>query len=459
MDKKLIPAHVLFAKWFIRIRWMAIIFLVGATSVFKFLFSVSIQDIPIYFLATGLLTLNFLHYFFLKKIVNTGGGKIIKWIKREIHFQIITDLIILTMVLHFSGGIENPVIIFYFFHMIIASSIFSTRESYLHMAFALILVALLSFLECYHILPHYHLEGFVNHDLYQDRFFISGAGAVYIAASVFLVSLTHMIISRSIKIEETYVKTNMLLEKKDKLQNEYVLRVTHDIKGHLAAIISCLSVVKNGVSGSLNDTQSEFISRAYDRTQLLVNFIRDLLNLTKKRLKEDREFEEFSIREMINKVVTSIQILAKDKSIVFNLFIDKSVQSITGNPFTIEELFSNLLLNAIKYTPDGGHIELIVRDRHDHIVAEISDSGIGIPKEEITQVFNEFYRATNVRKDYKTGTGLGLSIAKQIVENHKGRIWVQSELGLWTKFIFTLPKNPDIVETEYEEKRKLFPRT
>jgi len=343
--------------------------------------------------------------------------------------------------------------------MIIASSIFSTTESYLHTTFALILIMLLAFLECYGVIPHYHLEGFANHDLYQNESYIFGAGAIYIFASIFLVSLTHMIFTRSIKIEETYIRTNIELEKKDKLQNEYILRVTHDIKGHLAAIISCLKVVSTNIIGTLNERQEEFVNRASERTELLTSFVKDLLNLTKKRLNQDIEFEEFSIRELINKVVPSVEILAKDKSIELNVYIDNAINSIVGNPFTIEELYSNLLLNAVKYTPIKGHIELIVRNRHDHILTEVSDSGIGIPQEEISKVFDEFYRAKNVPKDISTGSGLGLSIVKQIVENHKGRIWVRSELGVWTKFIFTLPKNPNTFIIEKVDILTPFPRT
>jgi signal transduction histidine kinase len=86
-----------------------------------------------------------------------------------------------------------------------------------------------------------------------------------------------------------------------------------------------------------------------------------------------------------------------------------------------------------------------VKSHHDNIVTEISDSGIGIPKEDLPKIFDEFYRASNIPKDIKTGSGLGLSIAKQIVEDHKGKIWVSSEVGVWTKFTFVLPKNQNIL--------------
>ena len=242
------------------------------------------------------------------------------------------------------------------------------------------------------------------------------------------------------------VRTNIELENKDKIKNEYVLRVTHDIKGHLAAIQSCTGVIRSKTIGPLNEAQEKFANRTFERTELLLNFVRNLLNLTKERLKRTgkNEFEEFLFKDLINKIVSPIQILASDRSLDFNLYVDNSIEMITGNPFTIEELYSNLLENAVKYTPPNGQITLTVKNQNNHFLTEISDSGIGIPKEELSNVFEEFYRATNVSKDIKTGSGLGLSIVKQIVENHNGRIWVNSELGIGTKFIFILPKNPAI---------------
>jgi signal transduction histidine kinase len=445
MDDKLVPAHIHFARWFIRIRWFAFFILIISSYIVKHLFNVSIQEVSIYILSIILFALNVIHTIILRRITKKEGGKIIARIKEEIHFQIITDLIVLTLIIHYSGGIENPLILFYFLHMIIASSIFSTLVSYLYVAFAILLAALLGLLECYSFIPHYPMEGFINHDLYKNTLYVFGTGFVFTCTSVLVVSLAHMIISRSIKSEETYVKTNIELENKDKLKNEYVLRVTHDIKGHVAAILSCIDVIRSKIAGPLNEVQEEFANRTFERTELLSGFVKNLLNLTTKRLKHVNEYEEFMFIDLINKVVTPIQILSKDKSIDFNIYVDKSINIITGNPFTIEELYSNLLLNAVKYTPSNGHISLTVKNRLNHIITEISDSGIGIPKEELSKVFDEFYRATNVPKDIKTGSGLGLSIVKQIVENHNGRISVSSELGVWTKFTIILPKNPTII--------------
>jgi signal transduction histidine kinase len=441
VETKLVPAHVHFTKWFIRIRWIAISILIVATLIVRFVLDISIHELSILIIAGILLALNVIHRTILQRIRKESDGNTVQKIKREIHFQIITDLVLLTLILHYSGGVENPLILFYFFHLIIASSIFSTLQSYIYALFTLVLAASLALLECYGIIPHYPLEGFNNHALYQSPMYVYGSGFVFACTSMLLVFLSHMIISRSIKSEETYIRTNIELENKDKLKNEYVLRVTHDIKGHVAAILSCIEVLRSKSSGPLTPVQEEFVNRAYDRTGLLSEFVKNLLNLTRKRLQHDNETEEFSLKEMIDKVVASIRILAADKSIDFNVYIDRSLNMFTGNPYTIEELYSNLLLNAVKYTPPYGHIELSVKNRIGNVLTEVSDSGIGIPADEISNVFDEFYRASNVPKDIKHGSGLGLSIARQIVERHNGKIWVSSEQGVWTKFSFTLSKD------------------
>jgi signal transduction histidine kinase len=442
MEEKLLPAHIHFVKWFIRIRWVALGTLVASNYIVTHILDISVREIPIYILAGLLLILNTFHRIILYRIAKDKGSKVTRRIKRNIHFQIISDLIILTLLLHFSGGVENPLMLFYFFHLIIASSIFSTFQSYLYAAFALLLAASLALLECFSVIPHYPLEGFISHDLYRNILYVFGAGFVFACTAVLVVGLSHMIINKSIKTEEAYVRSNIELEYKDKLKNEYVLRVTHDIKGHIAAMLSCLDVVRSEMTGPLNEVQEEFVNRAYERGQFLSVFIKDILNLTRKRLKHDNEFEEFPLADLINRVIAPIQILMNDKSIDFNIYLDKSIGTIKANPYTIEELYSNLLLNAVKYTPPKGHIELKVKRRLNTIISEVSDSGIGIPGEELTTVFDEFYRASNVPKDIKTGSGLGLSIVKQIIDDHKGKIWVTSEVGVWTKFTFILPKDP-----------------
>ncbi len=243
------------------------------------------------------------------------------------------------------------------------------------------------------------------------------------------------------KKEKELSEANIQLKEKDRIKDEYVSRVTHDIKGHLAAIQSCLYISSSESSGPLNEKQSNFIDRATRRTMQLADFVKELLNLTQMRLSGRLETKEFSIADTISKALDTIAPKAKDKSITVTSNVDQAIGQITGNEFSINEMITNLLFNAVKYTPEEKTIHLEAESHDDHVRIAITDTGIGIPGDELGNVFDEFFRATNARKSEKDGTGLGLSIVKQIVERHGGEISAQSEEGRGTTFTVTLPRS------------------
>jgi len=348
--------------------------------------------------------------------------------------------------LHFSGGIENPYIFYFMFHMIIASILLSVRESYLQATFAALLFGLLILLEYLQFIPHHCLQGFVVRCLHRDGFYVLGVCFVFTTALYLVVYMASYIATKLKRAEQAHREANILLRKKDHIKDEYVLRLTHDIKGHLAAIQSCLDVVANKLVGSLNERQADLINRADSRTRKVTHFVKTLLKLTQIRLSDKWEMNIFPLKNTISDAVAAVKNKAQAKSITLRSNIESSVDKIFGNQFSIEETVTNLLLNAIKYTPQNGDVEINVKEGGDYVLVEVADTGIGIPQEELPKVFDEFYRATNAKKIEKDGTGLGLSIAKQIIERHNGKIWVDSKEGIGTKFSFTLPKT-DYLQT------------
>jgi signal transduction histidine kinase len=236
-------------------------------------------------------------------------------------------------------------------------------------------------------------------------------------------------------------EANLQLKEKDRIKDEYVARVTHDIKGHLAAIQSCLYIAADESSGTLNEKQSDFMSRSRNRTVQLTNFVKELLNLTQMRLSGQLQMEPFSLPDSISKALASVATNAADKSITVTSDVEPSLGQIVGNEFSINEMVSNLLLNAVKYTPEGKSVHLKAKDQNDSVQIDISDTGIGIPENELGNVFEEFFRASNAKKREKDGTGLGLSIVKQIIDRHGGKISVQSQEGQGTTFSVVLPKD------------------
>ena len=131
---------------------------------------------------------------------------------------------------------------------------------------------------------------------------------------------------------------------------------------------------------------------------------------------------------------------AWSKGITLTSSIEPGIDMIKGDEIYIEETIANLLANSVKYTPLDGKIEVCIKDQVDSVLIQVRDTGIGIPRDEVQNLFNEFYRATNARRIERDGTGLGLAIARQVVERHNGKIWVESEEGKGSTFSIVLPK-------------------
>jgi signal transduction histidine kinase len=246
------------------------------------------------------------------------------------------------------------------------------------------------------------------------------------------------------KREQALSEANIQLKEKDRIKDEYVSRVTHDIKGHLTAIQSCLYVSADESSGPLSEKQSDFMNRALKRTLQLTTFVKELLNLTQMRLSGRLQMEAFSMPDCISKALASIASKAESKSITVTSSVEPSVGQIVGNEFSINEMVTNLLFNAVKYTPEGKTIHLEAKSCDGLTQIDITDTGIGIPADDLPNVFEEFFRASNAKKREKDGMGLGLSIVKQIVERHGGTISAQSQEGQGTTFTVSLPKDNPI---------------
>ncbi len=402
---------------------------------------ISLPTSTLYLTAGMLVIYNFLLYDLVK--YSTWGGKepTPQKIGRIITFQISADLFILATILHYSGGIENPFLFFFVFHMIIASILCSKLQSYLQATLGVFLFSLLVLLEYSGSIEHYSLIGFAGHKLYLDGTFVLGTLFVFSVTLYLVVYMTTSICEQLRKQQDDYERANQLLEEKDDLKNEYVLRLTHDIKGHLAAIQSCVNIVDDEIVGPLNEKQKDLVKRAYRRTSKCMAFITALLKLTRMKLTGHLEMDHFSLKNCIFDALMAVQARAKEKSLTVEYNIDPSVDDIYGESVLIEETITNLLFNAARYTREGGRIILDAKDDGKLVLLRISDTGIGIPDGELTKIFEEFHRADNAREVERNGTGLGLSFAKQVVERHGGKIWAENNpTGKGSTFILTLPK-------------------
>ena len=242
------------------------------------------------------------------------------------------------------------------------------------------------------------------------------------------------------KQEKALREANTLLKQKDRIKDEYVSRVTHDIKGHLAAIQNCLCAIAETSRDALGERPADFLARAMNRTRQLTTFVRELLRLTQMRLSGRFEMEEFSLPQALRDSLSAVEDKAQEKSITIMSEIDAAGGDIVGNEFLVTEMVTNLLSNAVKYTPENGTVHLHAGGCGDHVRIDIVDSGIGIPAEELDYIFDEFYRASNVTRIKQEGGGLGLAIVKQIAERHGGAVSAKSAEGRGSTFTVLLPK-------------------
>ena len=426
--------------WLIKLRWIAVIGVIFTVLFVEKIVDIPLWSLPLYVVAAVLGAYNLTFFLYLNQIKRSNPPNLPAIANRVANIQISLDLLILTTLIHFSGGIENPFIYYFIFHMIIASILLSRRASYLQATFAAVLFILMAGSEYFNFLGHYYLNGFVAYSLHTNKIYILGMSFVFIST---LYLAVYMATSISVKLrqkEKTLREANLLLEEKDHIKSNYVLRVSHDVKEHLSAVQGCLDPVLQGLTGPLNLKQKDLIQRSSDRMGKLMFFVKALLEITRIKLSKEIEMDYFSLRKTVENAVNIVEAKARNKDISLNCNIDPTVDIIRGAQVYIEETIANLLANSVKYTPKGGKIELGIADRGECILIYISDTGIGIPRDEITHVFDEFYRARNAREWERDGSGLGLSIAKEVVERHKGKIWVESEEGKGSTFNILLPK-------------------
>ena len=241
------------------------------------------------------------------------------------------------------------------------------------------------------------------------------------------------------KFEHKLKASHNDLLKKDQIKNDYVVRVTHNIKGHIAAITSNLEVVYKQIMAPLDAKNKVYIEKAYFRAQKMNEFIYDLLTLTNMRLNNTFEKEQIDIIEVLNSQLCSNKSFAESKKISLTMDFNILNPIYSGNKSSIEEVIGNLLQNAIKYTSDGGKVHLQAFSDDNNFSFFVSDTGFGIPETDLPYIFEEFFRASNVKNTIKDGTGLGLSLVKAIIDSHQGTITVESIIGEGTKFTVTLP--------------------
>jgi signal transduction histidine kinase len=242
------------------------------------------------------------------------------------------------------------------------------------------------------------------------------------------------------KIEELSA-LNTRLQELERMRAEFLAMISHDLHTPLTAIKGSMEVLANEKVGM--ELSRELLGIAQKNTDRLFRMVSDILDLA--RIEAGRfevRREPFDLVAGLRGAMDHLRRSAEERGVSLTLQAAEGLPQVLADSLRMDQVFTNLLGNALKFTPRGGRIGVTARALPGELLVEIRDSGVGIPAEHLNRIFDRFYRVPLPDGERVEGTGLGLSICKAIVEEHGGRIWAESVVGTGSTFSFTLPTGP-----------------
>jgi PAS domain S-box-containing protein len=232
---------------------------------------------------------------------------------------------------------------------------------------------------------------------------------------------------------------NLEIERANRLKSEFLASMSHELRTPLHTVIGFSELLGEEIEGPLNEKQKRFIGHIHKDSLHLLDLINDILDLSKIEAGQlELRREHFDVAAAIEEVLGSIRAQGSAKSIQLTTGISVPA-ALDADRVRFKQVLYNLLSNAVKFTPQGGRIQVNARILDGFLQVTVTDTGIGIAKEEHASVFDKFHQVGATTKGVREGTGLGLAITKHLVEQHGGRIWLESAPGKGSCFTFTVP--------------------
>jgi len=432
-------------QWFITLRWVAVTGLAAASVVGPVLGLESLWP-SLLLVAVFVAVYNLVFAGFLRK--QDGGAEPYANLRTWAIRQIVMDLAALVVSVHFTGGMQSPLLPFFAFHMAIGTIMIATPTMYLLASVASTGVLGLFVLDVKGVVPSWALEAApgITNGMSLASVVVAMFGIVYLTDSV-----TSRFKQRNIELHHTSEQLRErsrelqgLLQEKEELerQKSHYMRISaHQLRSPLGTIKTSLTVLVDGYLDPASDRGKMLLAGAAERVDDLLEIVNDLLELAK--MREGRAKAPWARQVFINQVLADIfdalDPLAKERQV--NLVADiRGVAKLDwGVPPDLVYAFENLINNAIKYSDSGGEVTVRLRVEDEITEVSVTDRGIGIPENLVDDVFLEFVRAPNAKHHTKEGTGLGLSIVREAINMHGGTIILLSREGRGSSFTVRLP--------------------
>jgi len=226
----------------------------------------------------------------------------------------------------------------------------------------------------------------------------------------------------------------------NKMKSEFVTIAGHQLRTPLSAIKGSLDLLRKSEYGKISKEQENILNQSYEYTERLIQIVNDFLSVSSiEEGRYDYKYEKTDIHDLLREVSERFMVDAERKNIDYTLNIINNLGPVELDSYKLKLAIGGIINNAISYTPEKGRVTLTLSFEEDKVMITVEDNGIGIPKQEQSKVFTKFFRAHNALKFLTEGNGLDLFVAKNIIENHKGHIWFESEVESGTTFYIEIP--------------------
>lgn len=440
--------------WLVHMRYIAVAMLLSLLAFGAVFERLYVDVVAVVGLAAAILVYNLvLHR--THRLVPVGYGPF-----TGLHFalvQMCLDFVALLALIYFTGGVESPFLYFFIFHVIIGSLILPMRVVSILVSITLLITVSGALFEFHGIIPHNTISGYLPDPHYLDPTFIA-VHFTFLAVTLFISNYLANSISKELYLRERSLTVAFRkLEEAELSKSRYVMSVVHDLKTPIAAAATYINMILDGSIGALPEQFQRPLERSQVRLANAIQVVNDILQLTQLKLEEKPTISLVNLTELIDEIYQEMRVLFVAKKIRFSTWIGSGKDiHIEAERRLLKLALANLISNTHKYTEGGGRVEIHIKEQDDLVSIEIADSGIGIPPEEQSKIFQDFYRSSLAKRKGIEGTGLGLSVVMHIIRQFNGDVQLESPNRLGdgaehpgTSFIITLPRTytprtPDI---------------
>lgn len=371
---------------------------------------------------------------FVALAVAAGGWGFLRWLPypRQIAWlTLLSYTVLVTLVVHFTGGPQTPMPSLYLLVIVASAFVLGRGGATVVAVSSSISYGILLGLEYAGLIPIYQI--------WELDFQPQGKAILFIINWVAVSTPALLTAFLCGSLAEQLKTRNVELKRSEQVRQAFTELMVHDLRNPLTVLLGVLDLILMLLGGSFTEDQRRLVENARRSGHLMLGLISDMLDLAKMEAGQlQLKPQPVDLQTLVRESAEQVRVYAEREELTLEIELADAMPRLEADRQLVERVLANLLSNAIKHTSSGGRINVTTRLDHGYAMVRVSDTGEGIPPEQIDRIFEKFGQVDQ-KGFQRQGTGLGLTFCKMAVEAHEGKIWVESTLGVGSVFIFTLP--------------------